>query len=215
MDDYDEDFPQFVGTLAEFDEVQVATPDRDGLISAPFIPLRDMVIFPNMVTPLFVGRPRSLEALQAAQRDGVTLICATQKDSDVDEPERGNIFDVGIELVVGRALRMPDGTTNALVQGRRRVEVVDIVQRDPYYVIKARPIVESTAHSNEIEARMRAVLTLFEKCVELNRSLPEDAYIYAMNIDEPGWLADLVATALDLSTRSGRSCWRSATLPNG
>ncbi len=199
MSQFDEEFP-IVGTLPEFDEAKDSALDEDGLLEAPFIPLRDLVIFPNMVTPLFVGRVRSLEALQAAQQEHRTLICAAQIDPDIEDPGQTDIFSIGVEVVLGRALRMPDGTTSALVQGRQRVEVVELIEGDVYYRAKARPIDESVELSSEIQAQMRTVLTLFEKCVQLNRSLPEDAYVFAMNIDEPGWLADLVTSTLDLST---------------
>jgi len=200
MDSFDEDFPQLIGALAEFDKALEREVDENGLIEAPLVPLRDLVIYPNMVTPLFIGRSRSLEAIQAAQREGKIIICATQRDPDVEEPGLEDLYEVGVEVVLGRTLRMPDGTTSALVQGRRRVQIVELVETDPCYRVRARPIVEVAESSHEIEARMRAVLTLFEKYVHLNRSLPEDAYVYALNIEEPGWLADMVATTLNLST---------------
>jgi ATP-dependent Lon protease len=200
MNQFEEEFSPLMGSLAEFDTAVELELDEDGLIEAPLIPLRDMVIFPNMVTPLFVGRSRSLEAVQAAQRELHILICATQKDPDVEDPELDDLYEVGVQAVLGRSLRMPDGTTSALVQGRQRVQIVELVEKEPCYRVRARPIDEVAEDSSEMEARMRAVLALFEKCVQLNRSLPEDAYIYAMNVEEPGWLADLVAATLNLST---------------
>jgi ATP-dependent Lon protease len=200
MSNYDEDFSHFASSLAEFETAREAEPDSEGFIEVPLIPLRDMVIFPNMVTPLFIGRERSLEALHAAQSRHSTIVCATQKDPDAEDPDLSDIYEIGVEIALGRALRMPDGTTSVLVQGRRRVQLVKLVATAPYYRVKARPITEGAAHSSEIEAQMRTVLTLLEKCSELNRNLPEDAYVFALNIDEPGWLADFVATTLNLST---------------
>ena len=200
MNQFDDDF-SLLGAFADFDEVGAAEVDEGGLIDAPFIPLRDLVIFPHMVTPLFIGRTRSLEAIEAAQQGARVLICAAQKDPDVDDPGLKDIYTTGVEVVLGRALRMPDGTTSALVRGRRRVRVTGLSRSRRYLRAKASPIDETTEHSNEIKARMRTVLTLFEKCVQLNRSLPEDAYMFALNIEDPGWLADLVATTLDLSTQ--------------
>ncbi len=200
MDQFDEDFPQIMDALVDFSELKEAEPDADGLIEAPMIPLRDMVVFPNMVTPLFIGRSRSLEAVQAAQREAKTIICVTQRDPEIEEPNQSDLYEIGVEVVLGRTLRMPDGTTSALVQARRRVQMVEIVTKEPYYRAKVRTIDEVVGPSSEIEARMRAVLALFEKCVQLNRSLPEDAYVYAMNVGDPSWLADLVATTLNLST---------------
>jgi len=101
---------------------------------------------------------------------------------------------------VGRILRMPDGTTSVLAQGQRRVRITDYVQTVPYLRVTVQPIVEVSERTLPLEAMMRAVLTLFEKCVQLDRNLPEEAYVAAMNIDEPGWLADMVASVIDLST---------------
>ncbi len=198
MSGYDSDY-LFADAFSDFDGPGEIPLDDEGEIKAPLIPLRDLVVFPNMVTPLFVGRSRSLEALHAAQESTHTLICVTQLDSDQEEPDRKDLHDVGVEVRLGRVLRMPDGSTSALIQGRRRVILNDIVAKEPYYMGRAQPVVETVEHSSEVEAQMRTVLTLFEKCVQLNRSLPEDAYMFALNIEDPGWLADLVTTTLDLT----------------
>jgi len=200
MAQFDDDFTEYMGNVAEFEQAKVAEPDENGLIEAALIPLRDMVIFPNMVTPLFVGRSRSLDAISAAQQRHETIICASQFDPEVEEPNADDIYKTGVEVALGRMLRMPDGTSSVLVQGRRRVEVVEYILTEPYYRVKARVVEEVAQQSDEIEARRRAVLALFEKVTQLNRSIPEDAYVFAMNVDDPGWLADLVATTLDLTT---------------
>ncbi|HLV43345.1 MAG TPA: endopeptidase La, partial [Aggregatilineales bacterium] len=197
MNHFDDNF-SLLGALAEFDEVRDAGDDAQ--IEAPFIPLRDLVLFPHMVTPLFIGRARSLEAVEAAQRGKKVIICAAQRNPEIEEPGLEDLYEVGTEVVLGRALHMPDGTTSALVQGRRRVRLTGLSDDGSYLRATAQPIPEVTEHSNEIKARMRTVLTLFEKCVQLNRALPEDAYMFAMNIEDPGWLADLVTTTLDLDT---------------
>jgi ATP-dependent Lon protease len=205
MNQFDEDFSQMLGSMSEFEQVNEAEPDDQGLIEASLIPMRDLVIFPNMVTPLFVGRSRSLEAISATQQRRETVICAVQIDPDIEEPKSDDIYKIGVEVALGRMLRMPDGTSSVLVQGRRRVEIVEYTLTEPYYRVKARVIVEPVDHTREIEARRRAVLALFEKAVQLDRTLPEDAYVFAMNIEEPGWLADLVATTLDLTTEERQS----------
>ncbi|PJF35060.1 MAG: endopeptidase La [Candidatus Thermofonsia Clade 1 bacterium] len=185
--------------MNDFYHVQDAQPDSDGLIEVPLIPLRDLILYPNMVSPLFVGRDRSLAAISAAQSKGQTIIGVGQRDPNQPDPRPEDLFEYGTEIALGRLLRMPDGTTSVLAQGRRRVQIVSYVQTEPYYRVKARPIDETVERTHEVEALMRAVLTLFEKCVQLNRNLPDEAYIYAMNIEEPGWLADLVVSTLDLS----------------
>ncbi len=185
--------------MNDFYHVQDAEANADGLIEAALIPLRDLILYPNMVSPLFVGRDRSLAAISAAQSKAQTIIGVGQRDPNQPDPRPEDLFEYGTEMALGRLLRMPDGTTSVLAQGRRRVQIVEYIQSEPYFRVKARPIIESIQRTRETEALMRAVLTLFEKCVQLNRNLPDEAYIYAMNIEEPGWLADLVVSALDLT----------------
>jgi ATP-dependent Lon protease len=169
-----------------------------GIIEGPLLPLRDMVIFPHMVTPLFVGRDRSIEAIEVANERAEPLITVAQRDGNVIEPDPEDLFTFGTEVDIGRMLRIPDGTISILSQGLRRAQIVEYIHLEPYIRVRALPMYEATDKTPLTEALMRAVLALFEKVVQLNRSLPEDAYIFAMNIDEPGWLADLMVQALDL-----------------
>jgi ATP-dependent Lon protease len=186
-------------------EMAEAEPDDDGLIECALLPLRDMVMFPHMVTPLFVGREKSMAAISAASAQNATLIAVTQINPEVEDPAPHDWYSIGVEVAVGRMLRMPDGSTSVLAQGRRRVAIVSVTQTDPYYVVKARPIYEPTDKPRETEALMRAVLALFEKIVQLNRAIPEEAYVFAMNIEEPGWLADLVASTINLDLAERQS----------
>lgn len=201
MDQDDFDLTQYPDLLGIFDtdEFNVEELDsEDGIIECPFLPLRDVVLFPQMVMPLFIGRERSLAAIRAAVNNEETLIVASQIDSDVLDPEEDDIFPIGTQITIGRVLRMPDSSTSVLAQGRRRVEILEFIQWTPYIRVRARPIFEADGWEETTEPLMRAVLTLFEKVVTLNRSLPEDAYAFAINIDEPGWLADFVASTIAL-----------------
>jgi len=172
---------------------------RDSEIAEyPLLPLRDTVIFPHMVTPLFVGRDRSLKAVEAAMATEGIIIVAAQKDAEMEEPGSDGIYTIGTEMTIARMWHLPDGTTNIWGKGTRRVEILDFVHVDPYIKVKVRNIVEPSEDDLSTQALMRAVLALFEKCVQLDRNLPEDAFVIAMNIDEPGWLADLVASALNI-----------------
>jgi ATP-dependent Lon protease len=191
--------------INDFYNVHDAEPDENGLIEAVLIPLRDMVVYPNMVSPLFVGRDRSLAAITAAQAREETVIGVGQIDPSLPDPKPDDLYVFGTEMALGRLMRMPDGTTSVLAQGRRRVEIVEFTMTDSYYRVKARPVFENNVKTRETEALMRAVLALFEKCVQLNRNLPEEAYIYAMNVEEPGWLADLIASSLDLNLEERQS----------
>ncbi len=170
--------------------------DEDGLIEALVLPLRDLVVFPRMVSPLFVGREASLLAVQEAQLRNQTVIGLTQSDPEVEEPSTKDFLPVGVEMAVGRLLHMPDGSSSALVQGRRRVEVVEFLRVKPYIKVRARVLSEPQTADRQTQALMRSVLDLFERCVQLDRSIPEEAHLFAMNISEPGWLADMIATSL-------------------
>jgi ATP-dependent Lon protease len=182
----------------ELYDIPDAAPDDDGLIELPLLPLRDMVMFPHMTTPLFVGRERSMLAIQEANSANLTLIAAAQINPEIEDPTAQDLYAVGAEIAVGRMLRMPDGSHSALAQGRKRVQIVEFVQTEPYFVVRARPVYEPTEKPRETEALMRAVLGLFERVVRMNNAIPEEAYVYAMNIEEPGWLADSIASSIDI-----------------
>lgn len=172
--------------------------EGDGLLRLPLLPLRDMVIFPHMVTSLFVGRPRSLKAIEAALNDDRVLVAVAQRDPEEEEVGPEDLYTMGVELVIGRSLKMPDGTNSLLVQGQRRIRVKKILRTDPYVKVLAEPLEESTAKDPGTEALMRAVLALFEKVVKLSHTLSEESYVAAMNIDEPGRLADFIAAQITL-----------------
>jgi ATP-dependent Lon protease len=202
-DDYDfEQFPDLLGSAVPFEEDMFSSrsrPDKEGIINCPFLPLRDIVLFPQMVMPLFVGRDRSLAAIQAALANGENLVVAVQQNGEISDPRADDIYRIGAEVGVGRVLRMPDNSASVLAQGRNRVEIVEFVQWEPYIRVRARLIEEPEEWQDTTEALMRAVMALFEKVVDLDRRLPDDAYAFAINIDEPGWLADFMASALDIS----------------
>jgi ATP-dependent Lon protease len=170
--------------------------DADGFIECPVLPLRDMVVFPHMVSPLFVARDTSVIAIEEAHLADQTVIALTQKDPDQDNPGIKDFIPIGVEIAVGRLLSMPDDSNSALIQGRRRIEVVEFTQVTPYMRVKARPVHEKKVVDKQVDATMRTALELFQKCVQLDRSLPEEAYLYALNIEEPGWLADMIVTAI-------------------
>jgi ATP-dependent Lon protease len=180
----------------ELYSVPDAKPDKAGIIECPVLPLRDLVIYPHMVAPVFVGREASLLAIEEAQMDNRTMIALTQRNPEDDNPPTDGFLSIGVEIAVGRLLSMPDGSSSALAQGRRRVELVEYVQREPFMIARVRPIYEPTHVNRETEATMRTALEIFQKCVQLDRSLPEEAYLYALNIEEPGWLTDMIVTSI-------------------
>ena len=160
------------------------------------LPLRDTVVFPHMVAPLFVGRDRSVRAIEAAMAENQRLVVIAQRDEEKEEPSGSDLYSIGTEVVIGRKLRMPDGTTSVWVQGQRRVQVLRYTQVQPFLRAEVTPVREEAEEGLPTEALMRAVLALFEKVVQYSRNIPDDAYVAAMNAEEPGWLADLTVLGL-------------------
>ena len=183
----------------------------------PVLPVRDTVLFPHMMSPLFVDRDRSLRALEEAKAGERAVLIVAQRNPEIQWPQNGDLYDVGTEAILWRVLKMPDGTTSVLVQGQRRVKVLDVVLEEPYMVARVTPLTEEVSEESlaalptppaeengsgepvdSVKVLMQVVLGLFEKCVKLSHTLPEDAYVAAMNVDEPGWLADLIGSTVEL-----------------
>ena len=207
--------PDFLGAVMRLsNEAHASEPilDEDGTYTRPFLPLRGMVIYPQMVTPLFVGRDKSLTAVQAAENNSETLIVAAQIDSDVNDPAIGDLYSVGTEINIGRTMRLPDNNNSVLCQGRQRVEIIEFVQTEPYLRVRIRPLPEIDLPHPDTEALMRAVVDMFEQAVELDHKMPEEALTFAMNADQPGWLADFIASALDLPLHVKQSLLETANV---
>jgi ATP-dependent Lon protease len=182
----------------ELYRVPDAEPDRDGLIECPVFVMRDMVVYPRMISPIFVEPGVNLLAIQESQLDETTMIALMQQDSDIENPGPDDFLPIGTEIAVGRLLSLADGNSSALVQGRRRVELVEFTQLEPYYRARVRPIYEPVDVDRQTDALMRTARDLFERCVQLDRSLPDEAHLFSINIPEPGWLSDMIATAISL-----------------
>ncbi len=187
--------------LASGSEAQKPLPD---VIEAPVLPLRDMIVYPRAVTPLTVMRERSLRALDMARSTGLAIGLA-QKNVDVEDPRPSDMFETGTLMNIGRVLNMPDGSASLIVQGRTRVRVLEWKQATPFLLARVEVLHEPITKGQSAEAMMRAVLTLFDNVVGLNERIPEESYVYAMNIHEPGWLADFIAQTIpvDIAARQG------------
>lgn len=179
--------------------------DQEGCVELAVLILRDIVVFPRMISPIFVTPGSNLLAIQDAQYNYQTMIALVQRDSEAEEPTPEELLPIGVELAVGRLLNMPDGNNSALVQGRRRVEVLEFTQLEPFYRVRVRVINEPTKVDRHTDALMRTTRDLFERCVQLDRSLPEEAHLFSLNIQEPGWLSDMVATAISLPFKERQS----------
>ena len=178
---------------------QPMTTEEDGdLVEYPLLAVRDAVVFPHLMIPLFVGRDRSLRAVDKALDGDHCIIIVTQREPDLGEPAPEDLYEIGTIASIARMLRMPDGTTSILVEGLQRARIVEYTQTQGFYCVKAMLIPEEVKDQPLTEALMRAALALFEKCVQLSHSLPDDAYVSAMNAEDEGWLADVLASHLNL-----------------
>jgi ATP-dependent Lon protease len=165
----------------------------------PVLPLRDIVVFPHQPVPLFVGREKSVRALEEAMRhDGKQILLATQKDKDDDDPAPSAIYDVGVVATVLQLLKLPDGTVKVLVEGRARAGISRFTDQSEYYEAEIAYVQEDGSGSPEAEALSRAVVEQFENYVKLNRKVPPEALAAIPQIDNPGELADRIASHLSV-----------------
>ncbi len=177
------------------------TPLPPTLIELPMLPLRDVVVFPHMVIPLFVGRPKSIKALESAMAAERRIMLVAQKTAAKDEPAIDDMFDVGCVSTILQMLKLPDGTVKVLVEGQQRAQVVSIVDGEAHFVASVTPVdpnTEQTEPSSEIEALRRAVMQQFDQYVKLNKKIPPEILTSISSIDDPGRLADTIAAHLPL-----------------
>ena len=167
------------------------------ILNLPLLPIRNTVLLPNLVTPLIVGQEQSLKAIEEAMKKDRILFVVTQLNEDLEDPGQDDVYTVGVEGMVDRVLKMPDGTTSVLLHGQRRLRRLEYTQQIPFMRVRAEIVDEEAERTLTVEALVRATQALFEKCVKLSNILPEEAYITALNIDQPGWLADFIVSAIE------------------
>jgi ATP-dependent Lon protease len=165
----------------------------------PLLPRRRGVLFPHTSGPILVGRRSSLRAIDEATAAEGMVAVATQYDPQLTEVGQRDLFGIATEGNINRALRLPDGTTQVWVQGFRRLRILEFIESEPYYRVRVEPIEEPADSSVQVEALNRAVLALFEKVCRLAPSVAEETYVMALNVERPGWLADYIASTLNLS----------------
>src|SRR5499427_6931507 len=164
----------------------------------PLRPLRDIIVFPHMVVPLFVGREKSINALDQAMARDKEIVLSAQKKAKTNDPTPDDIFAVGTVGQIIQLLRLPDGTVKVLVEGKRRTRLKKFVATDECFLVETEEIVEPQEKSVEIEALMRSVHQTFENYVKLNKRIPPEMLISVQTIDDPGRLADTIVAALSL-----------------
>ncbi len=168
------------------------------LSALPLLPLRDVVVFPHMVIPLFVGRPKSIKALDAAMDAGKHILLVAQKQAAKDDPGAEDLYEIGSIATVLQMLKLPDGTVKVLVEGAQRARVGRVEDRGDYLVAEAVPSPADTGSANEIEAMRRALLAQFDQFVKLNKKIPPEILTSMSGIDDGGRLADAIAAHLPL-----------------
>ena len=197
MDAENEDFES---TISERTEELYQVPDHEtnenGEFEAIVLEMYDLIVFPKMVSPIFLDDPRQVNAIQQANNKKQTVIGISLKNPDKENPRLKDYMTVGVEIACGRVINMPDGTSSSLVQGRNRVEILEFITTTKIPRARVRLIDETQDADKKTKALMRSVVGDFERCVQLNRSIPEEAHMFAINITEPGWLADMVATSI-------------------
>jgi len=167
-------------------------------ISLPLLPLRDVVVFPHMVIPLFVGRPKSIKALEIAMESGKSILLVAQKFAAKDEPAPEDLYGVCSVANLLQMLKLPDGTVKVLVEGGRRARIMKVVDDGTYFAGEAALLPPDAVDNHEVEAMRRAMLAQFDQYVKLNKKIPPEILTSLSGIDEAGRLADTIAAHLPL-----------------
>jgi ATP-dependent Lon protease len=167
-------------------------------IKLPLLPLRDVVVFPHMVIPLFVGRPKSIKALETAMEGGKHIMLVAQKTAAKDEPTEKDMYEVGCVANILQMLKLPDGTVKVLVEGLQRAKTISIEEEETQFSCEVLPLEPDQADSAETEALRRAIVSQFDQYVKLNKKIPPEILASLSGIDEAGRLADTIAAHLPL-----------------
>src|SRR5437763_5560936 len=141
--------------------------DKD-ILHLPLLPIRNTVLLPNLVTPLIVGQEQSLKAIEEAMKKDRILFVVTQLNEDLEDPGQDDVYAIGVEGMIDRVLKMPDGTTSVLIHGQRRLRRIEYTQETPFMRVRAEIVDENTERTLTVEAVVRAALALFENCVKLS-----------------------------------------------
>ena len=178
------------------------TPLPSSPVELPLLPLRDVVVFPHMVIPLFVGRPKSIKALEAAMEAERRIMLVAQKAAAKDEPSTEDMFEMGCVATILQMLKLPDGTVKVLVEGLQRAKVMSITEGESHFMAQVTPVdpegERSSSAATELEALRRAVMQQFDQYVKLNKKIPSEILTSISSIDDPGRLADTIAAHLPL-----------------
>ena len=164
----------------------------------PLLPLRDVVVFPHMVIPLFVGRPKSIKALEAAMESGKSIVLVAQKSAAKDDPAPEDLYEIGSIANILQMLKLPDGTVKVLVEGSQRARINEVMDVKTHFVVAMTPLPADTAPDHETEAMRRTMIQQFDQYVKLNKKIPPEILTSLAGIDEAGRLGDTIAAHLPL-----------------
>src|SRR5450830_84574 len=171
----------------------------------PLLPLRDVVVYPHLVIPLFVGRAKSVKALELASENGKQILLVAQKFPNKDEPDASDLYEVGTIATVLQMLKLPDGTVKVLVEGVDRAKVIEFVETQDCFAARAERIENATDEDSETQALMRTVFTQFDQYVKLNKKIPPEILTSLATIDDAGRLADTITAHLTLKLEEKQS----------
>src|SRR5215210_7425865 len=164
----------------------------------PLLPLRDVVVFPHMVIPLFVGRPKSIKALEAAMEAGKSIVLVAQKSAAKDDPAPEDLYEIGSIANILQMLKLPDGTVKVLVEGSQRARIKEVVDLKTHFAVGIEPLPADSGTDHETEAMRRTMIQQFDQYVKLNKKIPPEILTSLAGIDEAGRLADTIAAHLPL-----------------
>lgn len=173
-------------------------PGRSESYKLPLLPLRDLIIFPHMMMPLFVGREKSINALEEAMSKQTDIVLAAQRDAKTNNPEPGDIYEVGTVGTIIQLLRLPDGTVKVLVEGKRRVKIERFIANENFFTVEVKDLAEEVDSPVEAQALMRSVKGTFEQYVKLNKRIPPEILMRVSTIEQAGELADIIVAQLNL-----------------
>ena len=176
------------------DEKQTEIP-----VVLPVLPLRNIVVFPGMIVPLFVGRDKSIRALEDVMADDKEMLLVSQKDGDQDDPQPGDMHEIGTIGTVLQMLKLPDGTVKVLVEGQSRAQMLDYLDNANFFEASALPLAEEVEDGEELRALMRSAVSQFDGYVKLNRKIPPEVQANVSQIDDPVKLADTIAGHLNIT----------------
>ena len=165
----------------------------------PVLPLRNIVVFPGMIVPLFVGRDKSIRALEDVMADDKEMLLVSQKDGDQDDPQPGDMHEIGTIGTVLQMLKLPDGTVKVLVEGQSRAQMLDYLDNANFFEASALPLAEDVQDGEELRALMRSAVSQFDGYVKLNRKIPPEVQANVSQIDDPVKLADTIAGHLNIT----------------